>query len=90
MVIFVPLLKSKTSDTRKEGGEKDGPASTWQGFRHKVCLLVPFLWPKGRTKLQVLVLLCLGLLGLEQFLNVLVPIYNKKIGKKTPTIQNML
>lgn len=83
ILFLLMLLQTKTSDEQKKGGERSGPASTWEGFRRKVCLLVPFLWPKGSTRLQALVLLCLGLLGLERFLNVLVPIYNKKIGKNT-------
>ncbi|KAL2080930.1 hypothetical protein ACEWY4_022783 [Coilia grayii] len=76
---FSLTVEPKTSGERKGGGDKHGPASTWQGFRRKVCLLLPFLWPKGSTRLQLLVLLCLSLMGLERFLNVLVPIYNKKI-----------
>ncbi|XP_062391010.1 ATP-binding cassette sub-family B member 6 [Sardina pilchardus] len=76
---FALTVESKTGDERREGGAKPGSSSTWEGFRHKVCLLVPFLWPKGSTRLQALVLFCLSLLGLERFLNVLVPIYNKKI-----------
>ncbi|XP_063068960.1 ATP-binding cassette sub-family B member 6 [Engraulis encrasicolus] len=81
---FSLTVEAKTSDERRGGGgggvrSGSGPASTWQGFRRKVGLLVPFLWPRGSTRLQLLVLLCLGLLGLERFLNVLVPIYNRKI-----------
>ncbi|KAM4602266.1 ATP-binding cassette sub-family B member 6 isoform 2-T2 [Polymixia lowei] len=53
--------------------------STWQGFRTKVRLLLPYMWPRGNVLLQLLVLLCLGLLGLERVINVFVPIYYKNI-----------
>ncbi|XP_041638151.1 ATP-binding cassette, sub-family B (MDR/TAP), member 6a [Cheilinus undulatus] len=57
-------------------GEND---STWQGFRKKVRLLVPYMWPRGNHLLQLLVLFCLGLLGIERAINVFVPIYYKNI-----------
>lgn len=60
------------------GGE-DQNQSTWQGFRQKVRLLVPYMWPKGNLLLQLLVLFCLILLGLERAINVFVPIYYKNI-----------
>uniref|UniRef100_A0A8C5Q543 ATP binding cassette subfamily B member 6 (LAN blood group) n=1 Tax=Leptobrachium leishanense TaxID=445787 RepID=A0A8C5Q543_9ANUR len=53
--------------------------STWQGFRKKVRLLIPYMWPKGSILLQLLVLLCMGLMGLERAINVFVPIYAKTI-----------
>ncbi|XP_063285369.1 ATP-binding cassette sub-family B member 6 [Pelobates fuscus] len=53
--------------------------STWQGFRNKVRLLLPYMWPKGSVFLQLLVLLCMGLMGLERAINVFVPIYAKTI-----------
>lgn len=53
--------------------------STWQGFRKKVRLLVPYMWPRGNLLLQLLVLFCLGLLGIERAINVFVPIYYKNI-----------
>ncbi|KAJ8383939.1 hypothetical protein AAFF_G00213080 [Aldrovandia affinis] len=53
--------------------------STWRGFGKKVRLLVPYMWPRGSVLLQSLVLLCLGLLGVERVINVFVPIYNKNI-----------
>lgn len=55
--------------------------STWQGFRKKVLLLVPYMWPRGSILLQMLVIFCLGLLGVERVINVFVPIYNKNIGE---------
>ncbi|CAG06690.1 unnamed protein product, partial [Tetraodon nigroviridis] len=60
------------------GGSEEN-MSTWQGFRKKVRLLVPYLWPRGNVLLQLLVLFCLGLLGVERAINVFVPIYYKNI-----------
>ncbi|XP_053327347.1 ATP-binding cassette sub-family B member 6 [Spea bombifrons] len=53
--------------------------STWQGLRKKLRLLIPYLWPKGNVLLQLLVLLCMGLMGVERVINVFVPIYYKTI-----------
>uniref|UniRef100_A0A4W6G2P8 ATP binding cassette subfamily B member 6 (LAN blood group) n=1 Tax=Lates calcarifer TaxID=8187 RepID=A0A4W6G2P8_LATCA len=53
--------------------------SAWQGFGRKVRLLLPYVWPKGTTALQGLVLLCVGLLAAERLVNVLVPVYSKNI-----------
>ncbi|TMS11525.1 ATP-binding cassette sub-family B member 6, mitochondrial [Larimichthys crocea] len=53
--------------------------STWQGFRKKVRLLIPYMWPHGNVFLQLLVVFCLGLLGVERVINVFVPIYYKNI-----------
>ncbi|XP_051565042.1 ATP-binding cassette sub-family B member 6 isoform X2 [Myxocyprinus asiaticus] len=53
--------------------------SAWQDFRRKVGLLVPYMWPRGSVLLQGLVILCVGLLGLERAINVFVPIYNRNI-----------
>lgn len=55
--------------------------STWQGLWKKVRLLVPYMWPQGSKILQLLVLFCLGLLGVERVVNVFVPIYSKNIGE---------
>lgn len=60
-------------------GRTDENQSTWQGFRKKVRLLVPYMWPRKNVFLQVLVLFCLGLLGVERAINVFVPIYYKNI-----------
>ncbi|XP_040913497.1 ATP-binding cassette sub-family B member 6, mitochondrial [Toxotes jaculatrix] len=53
--------------------------SSWRGFGRKVRLLLPYVWPKGTTALQGLVLLCVGLLAAERLVNVLVPVYSKNI-----------
>ncbi|XP_030642528.1 ATP-binding cassette sub-family B member 6, mitochondrial [Chanos chanos] len=62
--------------------------STWQDFRRKVCLLLPYMWLRGNVLLQGLVLICMGLLGLERVLNVYVPIYNKYIVNELSDKQN--
>lgn len=66
--------------------------SVWQGFGRKVRLLLPHVWPKGSPALQLLVLLCVGLLLAERLVNVLVPVYSKNIGKylKQSAIANSL
>ncbi|TTE66790.1 ATP-binding cassette sub-family B member 6, mitochondrial [Bagarius yarrelli] len=53
--------------------------SAWRDFRKKVRLLLPYMWPSGSGLLQLLVLLCLSLLGAERAINVFVPIYYKNI-----------
>lgn len=60
-------------------GGSDQNESTWQGFRKKVRLLVPYMWPRGNPLLQLVVIFCLGLLGIERAVNVFVPIYYKNI-----------
>uniref|UniRef100_A0A1A8NP85 ATP-binding cassette sub-family B member 6 n=1 Tax=Nothobranchius rachovii TaxID=451742 RepID=A0A1A8NP85_9TELE len=73
-------------------GRTEENQSTWQGFRKKVRLLVPYMWPRGNIVLQLLVLFCLGLLGAERAINVFVPIYYKNIvneltsGSSWPTV----
>ena len=64
------------------GEEEEENQSTWQGFRTKVRLLLPYMWPRGSVLLQGLVLLCLSLLGVERAINVFVPIYYKNIGER--------
>lgn len=44
------------------------------------------MWPKGNVVLQLLVLLCLGLLGVERVINVFVPIYYKNIGAESYSV----
>uniref|UniRef100_A0A8C2GYW7 ATP-binding cassette sub-family B member 6 n=1 Tax=Cyprinus carpio TaxID=7962 RepID=A0A8C2GYW7_CYPCA len=60
-------------------GNSNENQSTWKDFGKKVRLLVPYMWPKGSVLLQLLVLLCLGMLGVERVINVFVPIYYKNI-----------
>ncbi|XP_060754475.1 ATP-binding cassette sub-family B member 6 isoform X2 [Neoarius graeffei] len=53
--------------------------SAWSDFRRKLRLLLPYMWPSGSVLLQLVVLLCLGLLAAERAINVFVPIYYKNI-----------
>ncbi|XP_009442643.1 ATP-binding cassette sub-family B member 6 isoform X3 [Pan troglodytes] len=53
--------------------------STWRDFGRKLRLLSGYLWPRGSPALQLVVLICLGLMGLERALNVLVPIFYRNI-----------
>ncbi|XP_022364551.1 ATP-binding cassette sub-family B member 6, mitochondrial isoform X3 [Enhydra lutris kenyoni] len=55
------------------------PRSTWQDLGRKLRLLSGYLWPQGSPVLQFIVLICLGLMGLERGLNVLVPIFYRDI-----------
>lgn len=54
--------------------------STWTSAWKKIRTLAPFLWPKKSVALQLRVILCFVLLIGGRVLNVLVPIYNQKIG----------
>ncbi|XP_077129278.1 ATP-binding cassette sub-family B member 6 [Ranitomeya variabilis] len=54
-------------------------ASTWQDFWKKIRLVVQYMWPRGNIMLQLVVLFCMGLMGLERVINVFVPIYYKNI-----------
>ncbi|KAK7879929.1 hypothetical protein WMY93_033410 [Mugilogobius chulae] len=67
------------ADAQSLLGAQSQGGSTWQGFRQKVRLLVPYMWPKGNVVLQLLVVFCLCLLGAERAINVFVPIYYKNI-----------
>ena len=54
----------------------------WKKFR----MLLPFVWPKGNMFLQLLVLICFLILAAGRAVNLLVPIYYKKIvNALTPT-----
>ncbi|KAM9328323.1 ATP-binding cassette sub-family B member 6-like isoform 2-T2 [Pholidichthys leucotaenia] len=81
---YMLLINEDERDVENGGqsllGRTEGNQSTWQGFWKKIRLLVPYMWPKGNFLLQILVLFCLGLLGVERVINVFVPIYYKNIG----------
>ncbi|KAG8432250.1 hypothetical protein GDO86_016768 [Hymenochirus boettgeri] len=77
---YVLLINEDERDVENTQPLLRGPnESTWQGFRRKLRLIVPYVWPRGNVALQLLVLLCMGLMGLERAINVFVPIYNKNI-----------
>ncbi|XP_077071996.1 ATP-binding cassette sub-family B member 6 [Siphateles boraxobius] len=76
-----------------EKPQRQGPVevisnSAWRDFRRKVCLLVPFMWPRGSVRLQALVILCVGLLGLERVINVFVPIYSRNIVNQLSALES--
>lgn len=53
--------------------------STFRNGWKKLKTLMPFLWPKKSFQLQCQVIFCIFLLFAGRFVNVYVPIYNKKI-----------
>lgn len=53
--------------------------STFRNGWKKMKTLLPFLWPKKSLQLQCQVIFCIFLLLVGRFVNVYVPIYNKKI-----------
>ena len=55
--------------------------STWKNVLKKLKTMAPYVWPKGSWWRQVIVLVCLVLLGAGRGINVLVPLYNKYIGR---------
>lgn len=78
-----------TVEHERDGNvEQISRRSAWQDFRRKVCLLVPYMWPRGSVWLQVLVILCVGLLGLERVINVFVPIYSRNIVNQLSAMEN--
>lgn len=64
---------------------KQRTGSTFSGFSAKVKLLWPFLWPKGHFVLQVRIVLCIITLVGIRIVNVLVPLYYKRIIDKLST-----
>ncbi|KAG8520896.1 ATP-binding cassette sub-family B member 6, mitochondrial [Galemys pyrenaicus] len=65
---------------RNQVPSTEGPSqSTWRDFGRKLRLLSGYLWPRGSPALQFVVLMCLGLMGLDRGLNVLVPIFYRDI-----------
>lgn len=80
---YMLLINEDERDVENSGqsllGRTEGSQSTWKGFWKKIRLLVPYMWPRGSIPLQLLVVICLGLLGVERAINVFVPIYYKNI-----------
>ncbi|KAL5012191.1 hypothetical protein ScPMuIL_010742 [Solemya velum] len=68
-------------DEEEQHRAQTEPKSTWSNIWKKVKLMLPFIWPKGSPKLQITVFFCVILLVAGRGINVLVPIYNKNIGK---------
>uniref|UniRef100_A0A667GHD5 ATP-binding cassette sub-family B member 6 n=1 Tax=Lynx canadensis TaxID=61383 RepID=A0A667GHD5_LYNCA len=65
--------------SQKVQSTEEAPGSTWRDLGRKLRLLSGYLWPRGSPALQLVVLICLGLMGLERGLNVLVPIFYRNI-----------
>uniref|UniRef100_A0A8B9K1Y5 ATP-binding cassette, sub-family B (MDR/TAP), member 6b n=1 Tax=Astyanax mexicanus TaxID=7994 RepID=A0A8B9K1Y5_ASTMX len=72
-------VKAKDGRQQDSGQVRVVSTSTWKDLRRKVALLMPYMWPSGSGPLQILVLVCVTLLGLERVINVFVPIYSKDI-----------
>lgn len=65
---------------RSQAQSTEGPPrSTWRDLGRKLRLLSSYLWPRGSPALQLVVLICLGLMVLDRGLNVLVPIFYRDI-----------
>ncbi|XP_059184195.1 ATP-binding cassette sub-family B member 6 [Centropristis striata] len=80
---YMLLINEDERDVENTGqsllGRTEENQSTWKDFGKKCRMLLPYMWPKGNIVLQLLVLFCLTLLGVERAINVFVPIYYKNI-----------
>ena len=74
---------------KTESGTSQEQESTWSNVLKKLRMMAPYVWPKGSLWRQVIVLACLIILGVGRGINVLVPIYNKNIGKFILTFLNL-
>ena len=70
-----------TKDVEKQSEKQKLPTtgSTWSGFWLKLRRLLPYMWPSDNPWLQMRVVFCVLLLIVVRVINVLVPIYYKKI-----------
>ncbi|ODM99680.1 ATP-binding cassette sub-family B member 6, mitochondrial [Orchesella cincta] len=81
----IPTVRHSESFTRLHPNgddEQRGTVSSGSAFgnlRHKIKLLMPFIWPSKSLALQFNVLICLVILVAGRVTNLFVPIYNKKI-----------
>ncbi|XP_017390707.1 ATP-binding cassette sub-family B member 6, mitochondrial isoform X1 [Cebus imitator] len=72
-------VHEEDQDVERNQARSTAQQSTWRDFGRKLRLLSGYLWPRGSPALQLVVLICLGLMGLERALNVLVPIFYRNI-----------
>lgn len=72
-------VHEEDQDVERSQVQSTAQQSTWRDFGRKLRLLSGYLWPRGSPALQLVVLICLGLMGLERALNVLVPIFYRNI-----------
>lgn len=72
-------VHDEDQDTERSQVRSTDQQSTWRDLGRKLRLLSGYLWPRGSPALQLVVLICLGLMGLDRALNVLVPIFYRDI-----------
>ncbi|XP_065206323.1 ATP-binding cassette sub-family B member 6 [Planococcus citri] len=70
---------NNSSNTIPESERQELSASAWSNVWRRTKILAPFLWPKKSFDLQFRVILCFSLLIAGRFVNILTPIYTKKI-----------
>lgn len=59
--------------------EEGGSRSPFRGFKNKVRLLLPFLWPQRSRWLQFVVLFCVLLLVSGRVVNLFIPMLNRQV-----------
>ena len=72
-------LTHSGSEPQSQGVILKSEGSTFSDLWKKFRMLLPFVWPKGNLFLQLMVLICFLILGAGRAVNLLVPIYYKKI-----------
>ena len=79
-------INSGDAQPQSQGIILKSEGSTFSDIWKKFRMLLPFVWPKGNLFLQMLVLICFVILVAGRAVNLLVPIYYKKIvNALTPT-----
>ena len=79
-------INSGDAQPQSQGIILKSEGSTFSDIWKKFRMLLPFVWPKGNMFLQMLVLICFVILVAGRAVNLLVPIYYKKIvNALTPT-----
>ena len=73
------ITASLTDSQQSQGVIMKSEGSTFADIWRKFRLLLPFVWPKRNPFLQFLVLICFVILVAGRGVNLLVPIYYKKI-----------
>lgn len=82
--IFAPGIETKPNDDNtqlKDDKGKDESTFAWGDAGTKLRLLLRFVWPKNNFEIQLKLFFCVLLLAFERLTNLLVPIYNQKIGE---------
>ncbi|XP_054008432.1 ATP-binding cassette sub-family B member 6 [Hylaeus anthracinus] len=73
------LNDGSATRSRYYQGRPENNSSAWANSWYKIKTLAPFLWPEKSFTLQLRVIFCFTLLIAGRFINLYVPIYNKKI-----------